>query len=164
MFESVDGRISSNWRGIKTMVLRKKKHKKKQKSESFTTHFIKDFVHFSGECVEIAVAKGFSFTASYVFQVWFFFRKVLADPYYNDAYIFCLEKEKKFDGLKPRVTNDRVLWYSKLHWFWKDCFHWLIIGRMFRKLSRWRIILRFKENDVGWRDTKMTRPGICKYQ
>ena len=51
------------------MVLRKKKHKKKQKSESFTTHFIKDFVHFSGECVEIAVAKGFSFTASYVFQV-----------------------------------------------------------------------------------------------
>ena len=91
------------------MVLRKKKHKKKQKSESFTTHFIKDFVHFSGECVEIAVAKGFSFTASYVFQVWFLFRKVLADPYYNDAYIFCLEKEKK---LTVWSQESRMIMYS----------------------------------------------------
>ena len=100
------GRIS-NRRGIKAMVLRKKAPK--TKSESFTTHFIKDFVHFSGECVEIAVAKGFSFTASYVFQVWFLFRKVLADPYYNDAYIFCLEKEKK---LTFWSHESRMIMYS----------------------------------------------------
>ena len=156
------GRIS-NWRGIKTMVLRKKALKKAEKRKLYHT-FHWGFRLLFRRVRRNCRSEGFFLYCQLCLSSLILFPESSCRPLLQRCLHLLPGKGKKIDGLKPRVTNDHVLWCSKLHWFWKDCFHWLIIGRMFRKLSRWRIILRFEENDVGWRDIKMTRPGICQYQ